>query len=80
MTVEEILNRRMVNNGLLVMHKGKVVHESYRNNLLPDIRHINMSTSKSFIGLLAQIAVQKGLFKEDDLASKYVPELRGKDA
>ncbi len=80
MTVEELLDRRIMNNGLMVMHKGRVVHESYRNGLSRDLRHINMSTSKSFTGMAAQIAKQKGLFKEDELASKYVPELRGKDA
>lgn len=80
MTVEDLLNRRIMNSGLIVMHKGRVVHESYRNGLSRELRHINMSTSKSFTGMLAQIAKQKGCFNEDDLASKYVPELRGKDA
>jgi CubicO group peptidase (beta-lactamase class C family) len=80
MTVEEMLNRRIMNHGLIAIHKGRIVHHSYRNGLSPDVRHINMSTSKSFIGMLAQIAKQKGLFKESDLASKYVPELRGKEA
>ena len=80
MTLEQLLNRRIMNNGLIVLHKGRVVHESYRNGLSRDLRHINMSTSKSFTGMMAQIAKQKGYFKEDDLASKYVPELRGKEA
>jgi len=75
-----LLNRRIQNNGLIVIHKGQIVHESYRNGLSRELRHILMSTSKSHIGMLAQIALQKGLFKEDDLASKYVPELRDKEA
>ena len=29
MTVDQLLNRRIQNNGLIVMHKGKIVHESY---------------------------------------------------
>ena len=80
MTADALLNRRIQNNGLIVIYKGQVIHESYRNGLSRELRHINMSTSKSFIGMLAQIALQKGLFKEDDLASKYVSELRGKEA
>jgi|GEM_PF-607555 len=80
MTVDQLLNRRIMNNGLVVIHKGYVVHESYRNGLSRELRHINMSTSKSFTGMLAQIALQKGYFKENELASKYVPELRGKKA
>ena len=78
MTADQLLNRRIQNNGLIVIHKGKIVHESYRNGLSRELRHILMSTSKSHTGMLAQIALQKGLFKEDDLASKYVPELRDK--
>ena len=80
MTADALLNRRIQNNGLIVIHKGQIVHESYRNGLSRELRHILLSTSKSHIGMLAQIALQKGLFKEDDLASKYVPELREKEA
>jgi CubicO group peptidase (beta-lactamase class C family) len=80
MTVEQLLGRRIQNNGLIVLHKGRVVHESYRNGLSRELRHLNFSTAKSFIGMLAQVAKQKGFFEDDDLASKYVPELRGKDA
>ena len=79
-TVDQLLNRRIQNNGLIVIHKGKIVHESYRNGFSRELRHINMSTSKSFCGMMAQIAMEKGFFKEDDLATKYVPELRGKEA
>jgi CubicO group peptidase (beta-lactamase class C family) len=80
MTADQLLNRRIQNNGLIVIHKGKIVHESYRNGLSRELRHLNFSTAKSFIGMLAQIALEQGLFKEDDLATKYVPELRGKEA
>jgi len=79
-TVDELLNRRIQNNGLIVIHKGKIVHESYRNGFSRELRHLNFSTGKSFTGMSAQIAMEKGLFKEDDLATKYVPELRGKEA
>jgi len=79
-TVDQLLNRRIQNNGLIVIHKGRVVHESYRNGFSRELRHLNFSTGKSFTGMMAQIALEKGFFKEDDLASKYVPELRGKEA
>lgn len=79
-SADELLERRIQNNGFLVLHKGEVVHESYRNQLDKDTRHMNFSTTKSIIGMLAQIAKQKGLFDETDLASKYVPELLGNPA
>ena len=74
MTIDQLLNRRIMNNGLIAIHKGRIIHESYRNGLSRELRHITMSTSKSFVGMLAQIAKQKGYFKDNDLASKYVPE------
>jgi len=80
MTVDQLLNRRIMNSGLMVIHKGRIVHESYRNGLSRELRHINMSTAKSFTGMMAQIAKQKGYFQDEDLASKYVPELRDKEA
>lgn len=79
-SADELLNDRIRNSGLILIHKGKVIHESYRNGLQRDVRHIAMSASKSFIGMLTQIAIQKGLLSENDLVSKYVPELSGKDA
>jgi len=78
--VDELLNDRIRNDGLILIHKGYIIHESYRNGMQPDDRHIAMSASKSFIGMLTQIAVQKGFLDVDDLAAKYVPEIRGKDA
>ena len=78
--VDELLRDRIRNDGLILIHKGFIIHESYRHGMQPDDRHIAMSASKSFIGMLAQIAVQKGFLDVDELAAKYVPEIRGKDA
>ena len=75
-----LLNDRIRNSGLILIHKGQVIHESYRNGLRRDVRHIGMSASKSFIGMLTQIAMQKDLLDEDDLVAKYVPEVRDKVA
>jgi CubicO group peptidase (beta-lactamase class C family) len=74
------LNDRIRNSGLMLIYKGQVVHESYRNGLQRDLRHIGMSASKSFIGMLTQIAMQQGFLDEHDLASQYVPEVRDKEA
>ncbi|MDO6766070.1 serine hydrolase [Agarivorans sp. 1_MG-2023] len=79
-SADELLERRIQSNGFLVLHKGKIVHESYRNQLDKDTRHMNFSTTKSIIGMLAQIAKQQGLLEDSDLASKYVPELVGNPA
>ena len=79
-TADELLNDRIRNSGLILIHKGQVIHESYRNGLRRDVRHIGMSASKSFIGMLTQIAMQKGLLNEHDLVAQYVPEVADKEA
>jgi CubicO group peptidase (beta-lactamase class C family) len=79
-SADELLNDRIRNSGLILIHKGRVIHESYRNGLQRDVRHIGMSASKSFIGMLTQIAMQKGLLNQHDLVAQYVPEVGDKDA
>jgi CubicO group peptidase (beta-lactamase class C family) len=61
MTAEQLLDRRLCNDALLVMHRGRVVHESYRNGMLDSDRHVNHSTTKSLTTLLVGIAIEEGL-------------------
>ncbi len=79
-SAQRLLSDRIRNSGLILIHKGKIIHESYRNGLARNVRHIGMSASKSFIGMLTQIAMQQGLLNEHDLVSKYVPEVSDKKA
>jgi hypothetical protein len=37
---EQLLNRRIYNDALLVMHKGELLHESYRNGMKSTDRHV----------------------------------------
>ncbi len=75
-TIEELLTR-ISNEGLIILRRGEVVHESYRNGLDRDTRHINMSTTKSFIGMLAGIAIAQRLIDPGAPIGKYVPEVAG---
>ena len=61
MTAGQLLDRRLYNDALLVMHRGQVVHESYRNGMLGTDRHVNHSTTKSLSTLLVGIAIEDGL-------------------
>ena len=47
-------------DGLLIMHKGKVVYEYYTGCLNEAGKHAAMSMTKSMTGLLAQILVAEG--------------------
>lgn len=63
-------------DGIVVLHKGRIVYERYFGVLKPQGQHIAMSVTKSFIGTLGAMLVAEGAIDENALASKYVPELR----
>ena len=62
-------------DAVVVLHNDKLVHESYRNGMTSQDPHILMSVSKSMLGLVAGTLVERGELAEDDLITKYVPEL-----
>ena len=63
-------------DGLLVLHKGRIVHECYRNGAA-DTRHILFSVSKSVTGILAGILVADGTLNPEAAVTYYVPEVAG---
>ena len=64
-------------DGLLVLHRGKVVHESYGAGMQPQQPHALWSVSKSFVGLLTAWLVHDGTLDARAPLSRYVPELAG---
>ena len=62
-------------DGMLVMHKGKVVYEYYTGCLAEAGKHAAMSMTKSMTGLLAEILVAEGKLDDTALVSTIVPEL-----
>jgi len=62
-------------DAVVILHKDKLVHESYRNGMTSRDPHILMSVSKSILGLVAGILVELGELAEDDLITKHVPEV-----
>lgn len=62
-------------DALVVLHRGKLVYETYANGLTPHVPHILMSVSKSMLGLLAGALIERGVLDENALAASYVPEL-----
>lgn len=63
-------------DGMLILHKGKVVYERYFGALTDDNVHAVMSLTKSFTGTLASILVAEGVLDETKLVPFYVPELK----
>ena len=64
-------------DALLVWHAGSLRVERYRAGQTARTRHLLMSVSKSFTGLLAEMLVAAKQVDDMRLASFYVPELRG---
>lgn len=64
-------------DGILVLHKGRVVYEHYFGCLSDKSKHAAMSMTKSLTGLLAEILVVEGKLDEKALVSDIVPNIKG---
>lgn len=74
MTWEESLHANYT-NGILILHKGRVVYERYFGCLAEDGKHAAMSMTKSITGLLAQILVTEGRLDDTALVQDIIPEI-----
>ena len=74
MTWEQSLSANYT-DGVLILHKGRVVYERYLGCLEAAGKHGAMSMTKSLIGLLAEILVAEGTLDETETVAKIVPEL-----
>ena len=66
-------------DGIVVLHKGRVVYERYFGVLTPQGQHAGMSITKTFTGTLAATLVAEGTLDPERKVVEYVPEL-GKSA
>ncbi|GGE19652.1 6-aminohexanoate-dimer hydrolase [Polymorphobacter glacialis] len=64
-------------DGIVVLHKGRIVYERYFGALKPDGLHIAFSVTKSFVGTLAEILIAEGKLDPQRTMASYVPELAG---
>ncbi|MBL8361097.1 MAG: serine hydrolase [Rubrivivax sp.] len=64
-------------DGIVVLHRGRIVQERYAGVLRPEVQHLAMSVTKSFVGLLGAMLVADGTLDEQAPASNWVPELSG---
>ncbi len=69
--------RQSYTDGIIVLHKGRVVFEQYLNGMEPHTLHAWASCSKAVVGTLAAGAVSEGLINPDEPIVTYLPELRG---
>ena len=62
-------------DGILVLHKGRIVYEKYVGCLDEKGKHAAMSMTKSLTGLLAEILVAEKKLDDSAKVSSIVPEL-----
>lgn len=74
MTWEESLAANYT-DGIVVLHRGKVVYERYFGVLNDSGQHGAMSITKSVTGTLGAMLVAEGRLDENKRVSEYVPEL-----
>lgn len=63
--------------GLVVLHEGRVTHESYHRGTGADDLRISWSVAKSFLSLLAGVLIEEGAVALDDPVTRHAPLLRG---
>jgi CubicO group peptidase (beta-lactamase class C family) len=76
LTVGEMLAESYT-DGFLVLHRGRIVTESYWNGMTADTPHLLMSVSKSVVSTVAGILVGRGLLDVSARLERILPELAG---
>lgn len=66
---------RTYTDGLIVLHRGAIVHEYYANGMTPATAHMLFSITKSIIGLVAERLIAQGLLDAEAPLGGLVPEL-----
>jgi CubicO group peptidase (beta-lactamase class C family) len=62
-------------DGMLILHQGKIVYETYSGCLQQTGKHAVMSMTKSLTGLLAEILIAEGSLDENTKVHSIIPEL-----
>jgi CubicO group peptidase (beta-lactamase class C family) len=62
-------------DGFLVLHKGNIVAEDYRNGMKPHGQHLAMSVTKSIVGIVTGILAGRGVLDVSAPLTEYLPEL-----
>jgi CubicO group peptidase (beta-lactamase class C family) len=63
-------------DALVILKGGRIIHESYANGMDRGTPHILMSVSKSMLGLLAGILVDRGILDLERQVTDIVPEVK----
>jgi Beta-lactamase class C and other penicillin binding proteins len=73
-TVRECLDETFT-DGFIVLHKGRILTETYMNGMQPHTLHLSQSVAKSVTGAVAGILIHRGLVDPAAPVTRYLPEL-----
>jgi CubicO group peptidase (beta-lactamase class C family) len=76
LTVAELAGRTHT-DALVVLHRGRLVHEQYDHGMRQDTRHLCMSVSKSITATAVGSVIASGALSPGDEVCDIVPEFRG---
>jgi CubicO group peptidase (beta-lactamase class C family) len=62
-------------DGIVVMHRGRIVYERYFGALTNERPHVAFSVTKSFFGTIAAVLVAEGALDRNSKVADYIPEL-----
>lgn len=63
-------------DGIVVLHKGRIVYERYFGALGPHGQHAGQSVTKSFFGTIGAMLVVEGKLDPNAKVEQYIPELK----
>ena len=64
-------------DGIVVLHRGRIVYERYFGALSADRPHVAFSVTKSFFGTIAATLIAEGALDANARVDRYIPELAG---
>ncbi|GIU36318.1 beta-lactamase family protein [Shewanella schlegeliana] len=73
--LEVLLRDRLKNHSMVVLNRGKLVHQHFFNGYDLNQTHLQMSVTKSFTAMLAAISVAEGKLDMSQPIVSYLPEL-----
>ncbi len=62
-------------DGVVVLHRGRIVYERYFGALTEHGQHMAMSVTKSVVGTVGAMLAADGTLEENALVTHYIPEL-----
>lgn len=74
-TVDELLDETYT-DGFIMVKGGRIIHESYHNNMAANSVHLSQSVAKSITSTVTGILIGQGLLDPQVEITEYLPELK----